>query len=679
MTSRPLCGVGLALLAMAVSPALAGSASASSCEFMMPVLTVNEATGGSYDRLPFSFVRTGDNEPLKILIADDTPSGSGASIRSSVWLAAIAASMYRRDPMNGVRITVEFAGNVDGPSAGGVMCLSILAAMDGRKLPADFAMTGTIMPDGTIGTVGGVALKVRAAIRRGCKRICIPMFMRFEKQDDGSLVDLFRLGEREHVTVKPVRSVGEAYSFLFDLEPPPFPMQDEFAISRLPREVEDILVERCKRVESEISDARKKQDRALLSMLKQEKFFENILFDTRYVREYVVGRLLSSYEDVTMLSRAWTVLPTWIENYAEILKKLPVLEKNPPFSPNDRREFIAAIKVLQDKFKKDSKPIFDLVSLGVGDEQGSGYVRDSAGVSEIAAQCETSSETVATAAGLLLYMHMHSADLDKADELSDEQVAELFQVEMRKEFARLCCQDAIERDSDATVREAIFRHYASIRPGANLERTERLFHSAWLAADASLDANIVKSQAEKAQTTQSVIIMAFAAKDLHFASYIFAKARAKLAHTWLDNPDRLSDRRYHAAAMLCLNAKMLATSYALLVKHGGDVGGHFDDEGTYKCESPAFLNYLIRRARVSALISISDCMRAGVPCLNALRLFEAADGKNMGEADAEDLLHDVLEPYWAAALDAKGLLMSFAEDSKRTLPPSSAARPSRSH
>lgn len=675
MIGRLFCGIGLAL-AMAVPSASASSPSAPSGKFMMPVLTVNEATGGAYDRLPFSFVRADDDEPLKILIADDTPSGSGESIRSSVWLAAITASMYRRDPMNGVRITVEFAGNVDGPSAGGVMCLSILSAMDGRKLPDDFAMTGTIMPDGTIGNVGGVALKVRAAIKCGCKRICIPIFKRFEKQDDGSVVDLFRIGEREHVTIKPVRSVGEAYSFLFDQPPPPFPMQDEFAISRLPREVEDILAERCKQVEAEISDIRRKQNRDQLSALKADKFYESILFDNRYVREYMVGRLLSSYEDVTMLSRAWTVLPTWVENFAANLKKFPVLAKDAPFSPADRQAFIAAIKVLQENFKKDSKPIFDMVSLGLGDEQGSGYVRDSASVSEIAAQCETSSETVSAAAGLLLFMHMHSADLDNADELSDEQVAELFDVEMRKEFARLCCLDAIKRDNDVDVREAIFKNFATVRPGADLERTERLFHSAWLAADASLDANIVQRQAEKAQTTQSRVTMAFAAKDLHFASYIFAKARARLAHKWLDHPERLSDRHYHAAAMLCLNAKMLAASYALLVKHGGDVGGHFDDDGTYRCDSPAFLNYLIRRARVSALISIGDCMRAGVPCLNALRLFEAADGKNMGEADAEDLLHDVLEPYWAAALDAKGLLMSFTGDSKRVS--SSAARPSQS-
>ena len=633
---------------------------------------VNEKTGGAFNRLRFTFERTDQNEPLKILIADDTPSGSGTSIRSSVWLAAITASMYRNDPMNGVRITVEFSGNVDGPSAGGVMCLSILSAMSGRKMPDDFAMTGTIMPDGTIGLVGGVALKVQAAIKRGCKRICIPMFERFEKQKDGSRVDLFRLGEKENVTIKPVRSVGEAFSFLHGLPPPPLPAIDEFAVRSLPRGVEEVLIKRCKEAELEFSAVRRAQDEELIEALKKDEFYESLLFKNKYVREYVSGRLLSSYEDVSNLSCAWAVLPKWIENYAAVLRAFPVLGKDPPFSSGDRSRFVAAIKQLRERFEKSSKPIFALVTPETGNSQGSGYERDSANVSEIAAQGETSTETVSTAAGLLLYLQARSIDLDDAARLSDAQIAELFQFEMRKEFLRLFCQNAIENDSDATVREAIYRNYGQVQSNDNLERAERLFHSAWLASDASLDADIVREHAEEAKTTQDRVMMAFAAMDLHFACYIFGKARARLAHHWLERPEQLADRRYHAAAMLSLNAKMLASSCTLLVKHGPDIKGSFDDNGTYKCGSPDFLNYLIRRARASALMSINECVRADVPCLNALRLFESADGKNMGEADAEDLLHDMLEQYWAAALDAKALLMGFSKSPK---PVESPAKP----
>ena len=119
----------------------------------------------------------------------------------------------------------------------------------------------------------------------------------------------------------------------------------------------------------------------------------------------------------------------------------------------------------------------------------------------------------------------------------------------------------------------------------------------------------------------------------------------------------------HAAALLSINARMLASSCVLLVKYGSDIEGSISDDDDYTCGAPEVLNYLIRRARESALLSISDCARAGVPCLSALTKFEEADGKDLGSANSEDLLHDVLESYWSAGLQAKALLMAFSKKS----------------
>ena len=61
MKSRCLLAVSLCvicLLSVCAGPVV---------RFDMPVLTVNEETGGVYDNLPFSFERTGKNEPLRIL------------------------------------------------------------------------------------------------------------------------------------------------------------------------------------------------------------------------------------------------------------------------------------------------------------------------------------------------------------------------------------------------------------------------------------------------------------------------------------------------------------------------------------------------------------------------------------------------------------------------------------
>lgn len=91
-----------------------------------------------------------------------------------------------------------------------------MTALDEKTFPSDFAMTGTIMPDGTVGLVGGVAAKLKAAAAKGIKRACIPAFQRFEEQEDGELVDLFRVGEKDGLTVYPVEHISEAYAVLHD-------------------------------------------------------------------------------------------------------------------------------------------------------------------------------------------------------------------------------------------------------------------------------------------------------------------------------------------------------------------------------------------------------------------------------------------------------------------------------
>ena len=626
-----------------------------SYEFMMPILTVNEKTGGELLRLPFSFRRTGEDTPLRIFIAEDTPSGSGPSIRSSVWLAAITAAMQRNDVMNGVRITVEFSGDVDGPSAGSVMCLSILSAMDGRTLPEDFAMTGTIMPDGTIGAVGGIALKVRAAIKRGCRRIYIPMCQRFERQKDGSLVDLFRLGEEENVVVRPVRSIGEAYSNLYGLPPPSFPAIDEFSVSRLPREVEDVLIRLTQEAKNEAKAVKDKQDENIVKLLTEDPFYSS-MFNNKHESKYISGRLLSAYEDANVQAFLWKIVPKWVEWLNKVRSEFPVLVEDPPFSKEDRRKFISAVTTLRKRFENSSKSLVEQLETKSKNAENRGYVPEE-GVSEIAAQEERSGECAANVVGMLLYMLTQQPDLDKVDEMTDEEVNQLYAFEERKGILRMFFQLLL--DDDKMLYTAIYRHYDKVRPNADLERAERLFHSAWLASDAALTADVIHSQAEEAESSAKQVWLEFAAKDMYVAAYLLGKDYTRLAHSWLEHPERLGDRRYHAAAMLSVNARKFASSCELLVKYGPDMGGELDESGSYKCKSPDFLSYLIRRARLNALLMINECVRAGVPCLNALEKFQEADAKNIDNVDAEDLLHDVLENYWAAGLEAKALLMGF--------------------
>ena len=72
---------------------------------------------------------------------------------------------------------ISFAtGNIAGPSAGLAFSLSVLDLLTPGELTGGnpVAVTGTISPDGTVGNVGGVAQKVRAAERRNFRLMLVP-------------------------------------------------------------------------------------------------------------------------------------------------------------------------------------------------------------------------------------------------------------------------------------------------------------------------------------------------------------------------------------------------------------------------------------------------------------------------------------------------------------------------
>ncbi|CAM4250976.1 S16 family serine protease [Paenibacillus tarimensis] len=73
------------------------------------------------------------------------------------------------------RVEIE-AGEVAGPSAGLAFALEIYDRLTGGKLAEGrkIAATGTISPDGTVGAIGGAALKVIAAERAGAQMFLVP-------------------------------------------------------------------------------------------------------------------------------------------------------------------------------------------------------------------------------------------------------------------------------------------------------------------------------------------------------------------------------------------------------------------------------------------------------------------------------------------------------------------------
>jgi len=97
----------------------------------------------------------------------------------------------------------------DGPSAGAVLTVGFVALLKGDRIQRGIALTGTLTPDGTIGPVGGIPDKIRAAVREGYRTILIP-----EGQRDDPRWNIDRLAWDLNIEVKEVSRIEEAYRLM---------------------------------------------------------------------------------------------------------------------------------------------------------------------------------------------------------------------------------------------------------------------------------------------------------------------------------------------------------------------------------------------------------------------------------------------------------------------------------
>ena len=97
----------------------------------------------------------------------------------------------------------------DGPSAGAVMTVGFAALLKGDRIQRGVAMTGTITKDGTIGPVGGIPDKIRAAVREGYRTVLIPEGQRYDPR-----WNLDRVAWDLNVEVKEVGTIEEAYHLM---------------------------------------------------------------------------------------------------------------------------------------------------------------------------------------------------------------------------------------------------------------------------------------------------------------------------------------------------------------------------------------------------------------------------------------------------------------------------------
>ncbi|MDP2973700.1 MAG: S16 family serine protease, partial [Candidatus Diapherotrites archaeon] len=100
----------------------------------------------------------------------------GTSTQTTEKLAVQIAKNYSKevgsfDYFFGIK---SDASLVEGPSAGAAMTLLTISMLQDRKVPDYVGLTGTITPDGGVGSVGGVFEKSKKAAKIGMKLFMIP-------------------------------------------------------------------------------------------------------------------------------------------------------------------------------------------------------------------------------------------------------------------------------------------------------------------------------------------------------------------------------------------------------------------------------------------------------------------------------------------------------------------------
>jgi len=103
----------------------------------------------------------------------------GIDLQASAQTAASVAEKLTGKSLSSTDIIVTVKSEeevhvVDGPSAGAAITIAIIAAIRGDKLSEKVFITGTIMPDGSVGRVGGITEKAEAAAAKGGEVLLVP-------------------------------------------------------------------------------------------------------------------------------------------------------------------------------------------------------------------------------------------------------------------------------------------------------------------------------------------------------------------------------------------------------------------------------------------------------------------------------------------------------------------------
>jgi hypothetical protein len=152
---------------------------------------------------------------MAVGVFESKPGGTGEMWRSAIWIAALTGTLnVGKNPLD-YKYSVEtetLSGRVDGPSAGGLFAVGVMAALTGRSIAPGATMTGTVNPDGTIGPVGGISQKLTAARTKDKTRFCYPVGQQYEEDEaTGNAVDIADLARKAGMEAVEVEDLRQAF------------------------------------------------------------------------------------------------------------------------------------------------------------------------------------------------------------------------------------------------------------------------------------------------------------------------------------------------------------------------------------------------------------------------------------------------------------------------------------
>lgn len=140
---------------------------------------------------------------------------AGEQWQAAAWTAATVGSMLSGVDPRGVKVSYSLDESIDGPSAGGILTTAVLTTLQGYgPLSQNVTMTGTVLPSGALGPVGGIPAKLRAAAEAGINTVLVPLGQSIAVDPaNGRQVVVDDLAAQLEIDVVPVATVQESLGY----------------------------------------------------------------------------------------------------------------------------------------------------------------------------------------------------------------------------------------------------------------------------------------------------------------------------------------------------------------------------------------------------------------------------------------------------------------------------------